>query len=124
MNTHTKFKTPGGEEMVVLPSADYDRLVEAAERATDIAAADEIMHRIATGEDEIVPSELVDAILGGQNKVKAWRLYRRMTLEQLGNAAGLSKSYLSQIENGRREGTIDKMKLIAKALKLTLDDLV
>lgn len=124
MNTYAKFTTPGGEEMVVLPSADYDRLVEAAERATDITAADAVMRRIAAGEDEIVPSELVDAILGGQNSVKAWRLHRRMTLEQLGKAAGLSKSYLSQIENGHREGTIDKMKLIANALRLTLDDLV
>jgi DNA-binding XRE family transcriptional regulator len=124
MNSYTKFRTPGGEEMIILARADYDRLVDAADRNADIAAADAVMRRVASGEDEFVPSDLVDAILAGENRVKAWRLYRGMTLDQLGKATGMSKSYLSQIENGRRAGAIDKLKLISAALKLTLDDLV
>lgn len=124
MSTHTTFKTPRGEEMVVLSRADYDHLVDAADTAADIAAANEVMRRVAAGEDEFVPSDLADAILDGQNKVKAWRRHRKMTLEQLARTAGVSKSYLSQIENGHRVGAVDKLKGIADALKLSIDDLL
>lgn len=44
---HQTIKTPEGSEMVVLPKADYDRLValanEALEDAADVAAFDEAL---------------------------------------------------------------------------------
>jgi hypothetical protein len=38
MNKTTIFKTPSGDEMVVMPRALYDKLVNGAEMAQDIAA--------------------------------------------------------------------------------------
>lgn len=62
-------RTPAGEELAVLPRAEYDRLVA------------------------------------------------------LAAAAGISAAYLSQIEGGRREGTLSTMAAIARALGVRLDDL-
>jgi len=47
-----------------------------------------------------------------------------MMQQELANAADISKSYLSQIESGKRRGTAEVLAAIARALDLTLDDIV
>ena len=47
-----------------------------------------------------------------------------MMQQELANAAGISKSYLSRIESGKRTGTAEVLAAIARALDLTLDDIV
>ncbi len=124
MGAPTTFQTPSGEEMVVLPRADYDRLLGAAEMAADVAAFDEAQRAHAAGEEEYIPAAAVDRMLAGENLIRVWRQYRGLTLEQLAERAGTSKSYLSQIESGARTGGIGKLQRIAAALSLTLDDIV
>ena len=117
--------TPGGEELVLLPKDEYERLVEAAEDLADIAAYDEAMRKLAAGEDELIPSEIVDRLLfSGESPVRVWRDHRGLTVKELAEAAGISASYLSQIETGSREGTLETMARIARALRVDLDDLV
>jgi transcriptional regulator with XRE-family HTH domain len=67
---------------------------------------------------------VVYAILDGGNPVKVWREYREMTQQQLAAAAGISASYLSQIESGKRRGSAEVLAAIARALRLTVDDLL
>ncbi|HAD03142.1 MAG TPA: hypothetical protein DCF93_00260 [Desulfuromonas sp.] len=43
---------------------------------------------------------------------------------ELSEKAGISKPYLSQIETGKRQGTLETMAAIAKALAVPLDVLV
>ncbi|MGH7048986.1 MAG: helix-turn-helix domain-containing protein [Stellaceae bacterium] len=40
------------------------------------------------------------------------------------HAAGIGKGYLSQLENGERQGPVQTLKRIANALRVELDDLV
>lgn len=124
MNKVVTFKTPSGDEMVVVPAQDYRELVEAAEMAEDVAAYDEIKRKLAVGEDELIPAEYVYRMLDGENPVAVWREFRGLSAKALAEAAGITPAYLSQIEAGKREGTVGTMKKIAEALKLTIDDLV
>lgn len=124
MNAPTTFQSPSGDEMVVLSRADYEKLVDAAEMAADVAAYDEFQRALAAGEEEFIPFEMVDRMLAGESPVRVWRQYRGLTLEQLAEKAGTSKGYLSQIESRARVGTVDKLRRIAAALGLTLDDIV
>jgi len=94
-----------------------------AEMTQDILDFDEAMKDIEQGE-ELVPSEVVYAILDGGNPVRVWREYRGYTQDELAKAAGISKPYLSQIETGKRRGTAKVLAAIAKALDLDLDDIV
>ncbi|MFC0628240.1 helix-turn-helix domain-containing protein [Kribbella deserti] len=58
-------------------------------------------------------------------EIRRLRKWRNLTLEQLAGQSGLSKGYLSKIENGN--ATLDKrttMKAIADALRVSLADLV
>jgi DNA-binding XRE family transcriptional regulator len=124
VNALTTFRTPSGDEMVVLPRDQYDRLLDAAEMAADVAAYDKVKEAFDRGEEEYVPAEMVKRMIDGENLVRLWRQHRGLTLEQLAEKAGISKSFLSQIETGKRAGTVDKLQLIAQALNLTLDDIV
>jgi transcriptional regulator with XRE-family HTH domain len=47
-----------------------------------------------------------------------------MAAGELAMAAGMSQSYLSQIESGKRQGSVDTLKRIAAVLAVSLDDLV
>lgn len=116
--------SPSGDRLAVIPLSEYERLVDAAEDAADIAAYDEVKRKLAAGEEELIPDEVVGRLIAGENKVRVWREHRGMTAAALADAAGISTPYLSQIESGKRDGSIDVMKRIANALGVTVDDLV
>ena len=46
-----------------------------------------------------------------------------LTLDRLGELAGLSKSFLSELENGKRDISFKNISALAGILKLSLDDL-
>ena len=73
------------------------------------------------GDEELIPAEVVNAVLDGKNPVKVWREYRGLTQQQLANLVGISKPYLSQIETGKRRGTTDVLSSITKALDVSLE---
>ena len=122
MNVQT-INRDGKPEYVVLPWAEYQALLEAAEDAIDGALLDVFREKLASGEEEMVPSAVVDALLDGANPVKVWREYRGLTQDKLATQVGISKAYLCQIETGKREGAIKTLRAIATALGVTVDDL-
>ncbi|WP_027993734.1 helix-turn-helix transcriptional regulator [Sinorhizobium meliloti] len=111
--------TPGGETLVVLPIAEYEDLRDRA----DIAQADKVKADIAAGRDELVPAEVVNRLLAGENAVKVWRSHRGMAARELAKKARISAPYLSEIESGKKDGSLSTMKKIAEALSVDLDDL-
>lgn len=110
----------GRPEWAVIPFDEYERLIEAYEDAEDIQAIQE--HLAEAG--EMIPDEVVDRLIDGENAIKIWREHRGLTQQVLADAAGISKGYLSQLESGSREGTVTVLKRIAKALDIDLDLLV
>jgi ribosome-binding protein aMBF1 (putative translation factor) len=115
--------SPTGERLVVLAEADYQALVEAAEDAEDSAAARRFSERLASGEEELLPAEMVDRILDGENPTRVWREHRGSSVKDLAEKAGIAPAYLSQVETGKRDGTVATLRKLADALGVTLDDL-
>ena len=114
----------GKPEWAVLPYEEYLKLLEQAEMLEDIRDYDDAKAELEKGEDELIPSEVVFAIIDGENPIKVWREYRGLTQQQLAGAARISKPYLSQIETGKRTGTTEILSAIAKALDVSLDEIV
>ena len=114
----------GKPEWAVLPYEEYLQLIEQAELLEDIRDFDTISAAIERGEEELIPSEVVYAILDGKNPIKVWREYRGLTQQQLADKVKISKPYLSQIETGKRTGTTEILSAIAKALDVSLDEVV
>jgi DNA-binding XRE family transcriptional regulator len=113
----------GQPEWAVLPYAEYEALVEAAEMLADVRAYDEAKARLAAGE-ETVPAEVTWALLEGANPIAVWRKHRQLSQQALAEQVGISKAYLSQLESGKRSGAVQIRSRLAQALRVDLDDLV
>ncbi len=78
--------------------------VEATDHDNDRAALATFRERLASGDEELIPAEIVDRLLSGENRLRVWREHRGLTIRALAEKAGLAQPYLSQIETGRRRG--------------------
>lgn len=120
--------TPGGEEMAVIPRADYERMKSALAKAGDDEAdareAAEILARVRAGKEEVFPAAVVRALVEGVNPIKVFREYRGLTQKELAAKAGINPVYLSQIERGKRTGSVETLKAFASALEVEVDDLI
>lgn len=115
---------PDGSTMAVLPMQDYDRLIDAAEDRADRKAAQAARARFAAGADEHIPFEMAERILDGENPLRVWREHRGLTVGELAERSGISRPYLSEIEIGRKDGTLRTMAALATALEVEIDDLL
>jgi len=120
--SHTLFTTPGGERMVIIPEAEYLELISRHE--DDDAIYEAAVDRLNRGEDETLPFSEAMRIAQGESPIKVWRQRRKMSSADLAQAAGLSSAYVRQLQSGARQGTMSSLQQIAKALRVSLDDLV
>lgn len=124
MNTVVSFKTPNGEDMIVLSKSDYEALVERAELAEDVAAVDAYRRKLETGEEEAIPEAFADRLIDGENPIRVYRELRGLSARELAERTGISAAFLSEIENGKKDGGVSTLKKIAQVLRVTIDDLV
>ncbi len=108
----------------VIPYDEYRALIERLEWFEDLRDSKAFEEKLVRGEEEVVPADVVERLVGGESPVKVWREHRGLTQEDLGQQVGLSGSYLSQIESGKREGTVRVYTALARALGVDVDDLV
>ena len=109
-----------GRRFVLVPEKAYGRMIDDLDDLADIRAYD----RAKSKAQEFVPAGIADRLIEGENPVKVWREYRNLTQAELAKRVGVSKPFLSQIENGVRTASLATMKRLALTLKLDLDDLV
>ena len=104
--------------------ADFERRLDEAEDAYDALAMRlaEIEHVVSGG--EWVPGEVVDRLIAGDHPIRVWREHRGLKSRDLAGQAGISPALLSEIENGKKEGSIKTLAALARALRVDLDDLV
>ena len=114
----------GRPEWAVLPYDEYERLLAAMEMLQDMQAYDEVQQALASGEEELVPAEVADRLIDGENPIRVWREYRGMTQAELAEHAQISAAYLSQLETGKRAGTTEVLGRVALSLQVVIDDLI
>lgn len=119
-------KAPSGDELVVLPREDYERLLARLGDAfcEDIVGARIVREALAAeqrGDEIFLPEETWDKIEAGMHPVEAIRRFRGMTQVQLATKAGITQGFLSEIENRRKTGDVSVLKRLATALAAPLD---
>lgn len=111
-------------DTVTLSRADFEAMAAALEDAADIDDIRQARERILRGEDELLPFELAEQILDGMHPVKAFRQYRGLSQRALAKECDISPSYLSEIESGRKPGSVDAMVKLSKTLRVPLENLL
>ncbi|MDP6874268.1 MAG: helix-turn-helix transcriptional regulator, partial [Alphaproteobacteria bacterium] len=94
------------------------RILGEDEDTIDIAAAK------AAENDESLPWEVAKKLIEGDNPIKVFRKYRGLTQRALADLVGTKPVYISQIETGASNPSAKLLRKLAKALNVTMDDLV
>jgi ribosome-binding protein aMBF1 (putative translation factor) len=102
--------------------AEYNALRNMMEDIQDSLTVLAAQRRGNPGKDSW-PSALVDRMLKGESLVRLWREHRGLTLARLSAATGVAKGYISEVESGKKPGSMAFFKKMAKALDVSLDDL-
>jgi DNA-binding Xre family transcriptional regulator len=104
--------------------AELEERLEQAEDAYDalLARLDDI-ENIVSG-SETVPMAVVERLAAGVSPIRVWREHRGLSLRALAEKAGISAALLSEIETGKKDGSVRTLAALARALSVTLDDLV
>ena len=76
------------------------------------------------GSEEVVPAEVAFALIRGENPIRVWREYRKLTQQKLAATAGISNPYLSQVEKGKRKTSVRVIQALARALKVDVGSLI
>ncbi len=105
-------------ETITLTREEYDALVERTTELEDRLAAAEATH------DARVPHGVALAMMNGANPVRAFRDHQGLTLRELSERSGVAASYLSEIERGRKPGSVAALTRIAESLGVAIDALV
>lgn len=109
--------TPEGEEMAVLPRAQFEALTEAVDHARAVAGYS------AGRIPGLTPDEARQLIVA-VSPLSFWRKYRHLTQVALADRASIAQNYLSEIENGKRAGPVELWLRLSRILDVPVDALV
>lgn len=94
-----------GKPYVLVPLHDYRELTSAPQ-------------------DNSLPDDILNALSARQDHpVKIIRNFRGMTQAELAESSGISRPYLTEIETGKKDGSIRAIKALANALDVSISAL-
>lgn len=111
-------------EMISIPLEEYRSLQAAAEELADLQAHDRTLAQLASGDEELLPTEFVKRMLSGESPLRIWREFRELTQTALAAASNVNRVQIADIEARRKSGSIETVKKLAEALGITLDELI
>ena len=111
-------------ETVTIAKAEYDRLRALEEDRADIQGALAVESRLAGGDEELIPAEVVDRLLHGEPPLRVWREFRNLTQSELARTSGVNRVQIVDIEADRNSGSVHTLRKLADALAVTVDDLI
>jgi DNA-binding XRE family transcriptional regulator len=117
MNKPHIFRTPGGEELVVMARDAYEELQDSV--AAALSDRDP-----AAGKEEMLASAEVDALRKASTPLAFWRKKRALTQSALAADIGVSQNFLSDIERGKAIGDVVLYAKLARRLGIAIEDLV
>ena len=89
-----------GQPYVLLPLHEYRSLV-------------------SSGDSDDLPDDILDAITAREDHpIKILRKFRGLTQAELAEKADISRPYLTEIETGKKDGSIRAMRGLAEALEV------
>ena len=114
---------------VTLRKRDWKALIARLEDLEDLAAIEErLAHEKKVGKDvarrDYMTAGELRRILDDESPVKVWREKRGLSQRALAEQAGVSPSYLAEIETGKKPGSADALRKLSRVLAIPMENLV
>jgi len=104
---------------------DEDDIVAVrAAQAEDAAFAARVEAERGAPVEVTIPIEVVEAKLDGAHPIRAWRNYRGWTQLDLSCKSGVGRDLIAQIETRRKNGSVETLDRIARALGVPIEALI
>ena len=95
-----------GKPYVLVPLHDYRDMVSSSKNK------------------DTLPGDVLDALTArAESPVKVMRKHRGFTQKELAERAGISRPYLTEIETGKKDGSLRAMKSLAEVLGVSVGTL-
>lgn len=107
--------------VVHIPRAKFEEILRRVQDLEDAL----ILLKAERGHDPeaYLPGPLMKRLIGGEHPLRVWRDCRGFTVAALATRSGVGASYISEIETGKKPGSVAALKKLAAALAVGLDDL-
>ena len=114
---------------VTLRKRDWQALMARLEDLEDFAAIKErLAHEKQVGKSvarrHYMTGGELRRILDDESPVKVWREKRGLSQRALADKAGVSTSYLAEIETGKKPGSADTLRKLSRVLAIPTENLV
>ena len=109
-------------DTITLSRTEYEKTLGRMEDLDDASKMRAI--EVTADERKYLPAELVDRMLDGERPLRIWREFRGLTMEVLAAKSDIGQSYLSEIETGKKPGSVGVLKALAEALGVSIDDII
>jgi DNA-binding XRE family transcriptional regulator len=112
-------------DSVTLRRADFAALIDKLEDDEDQIAVLEHQLAIARGAaSRALAKDEVERLIAGESPVRVWRERQGLNQRELAVLAEISQSHLAEIETRAKNGSVETLRRLARALKVDLDTLV
>ncbi len=102
-----------GKNKVVISLKDFENML-------DIISYDKI--KFST--EEFFPATFTEKLIQGESPLRAFRKHRNMSQTSLAEISGVAQSMISDIEKGKKTGSVAALKALATTLNIGIDDLI
>ena len=114
---------------VTLRKRDWKALIARLEDLEDLAAVTErLAHEEKVGKEvarrDYLTGDEMCRILDDESPVRVWREKRGLSQRALAEQAGVSPSYLAEIETGKKPGSADTLRKLSRVLAIPMENLV
>lgn len=113
-----------GKKYAVLPFKEWEDLQEYIQDLQDIAECNAIKSTVERGKSEYIPEKVVRNLIDGENPIKVYREYRKLTQSELAKKSGLSLAMIKKMEAGETKGSLKSIKAIAQTLIVDVEDIL
>lgn len=102
-----------GNDKVVISLKDFEDML-------DIIAYDQAKLRTETS----FPVTATIKIIQGEAPLKTFRKHHNMSQAELSKRSGVPQGLISEIETGKKQGSVTSLKALADTLQVQIDDLL
>jgi ribosome-binding protein aMBF1 (putative translation factor) len=128
---NTRLPRPVAEtsKTVTLRKRDWNALVARMEDIEDLEAIAAVLALEETVGKEVARRDYMTGdelrrILDDESPVKVWREKRGLSQRALAEQAGVSPSYLAEIETGKKPGSAEALRKLSRVLAIPMENLV